>query len=495
MFKRIIKNIAALAAGQGIHFLLQFLLPPAFIAAYGVNGYGEWLVLAAAIGFLSTLDFGLQTYILNELTMLYHRGELEKFHQVQSTALRLVLGVVLGVSVLAITVFFIPASEMLNLRLERADIVLTLYFLALQILFGIAFGYITGTFRTFGKAHRGAMWGNAQRGLLLLSTLLLVAAKSSYWQIAAAQLATVVIVGLISLADLRRAAPEVFPRLTYWNGKLARSFLKPSLLFGFFLVNNFLLFQVPVLLLNHFFGPVIVVVFSVARTLFSFVRQTITLTQSSIAPEITRLHGIQEKEKLARLYTISESMVLSAALVFNFGLYMVSPILVFVWLKRVDLFLPDTYLLMMIVSILMSVKEYKLYFQFATNTHGATALSTFSFYSIMTILSVPLIQLLHINGFLIVWMLSELGQIVFIHRYNIRLLEGFARISARPVLKLAAAATLAALLLRFGFPRFVDAPYLTQGVSGLGLMVVLGIVSYYLFDLASLRREWRMYSI
>ena len=87
MLRRIVKTLAALGAGHGVQTLSQLLLPPAFIAAYGIEGYGEWLALSAAVGYLGTLDFGLQTYVLNRLTALYHRGEFEEFHRVQSVGL------------------------------------------------------------------------------------------------------------------------------------------------------------------------------------------------------------------------------------------------------------------------------------------------------------------------------------------------------------------------------------------------------------------------
>src|SRR5215831_583312 len=91
MFKRILKTLGALAAGHGIQTVTQLLIPPAFIAVYGVKGYGEWLALSAAVGYLGTLDFGLQTYVLNELTALYHRKEMRQFHRVQSVGLWLML--------------------------------------------------------------------------------------------------------------------------------------------------------------------------------------------------------------------------------------------------------------------------------------------------------------------------------------------------------------------------------------------------------------------
>src|SRR5215831_2965521 len=91
MLKRILKTLAALGAGHGVQTLTQALLPPVFISSFGVQGYGEWLALSAAVGYLGTLDFGLQTYVLNRLTALYHQKEMRQFHRVQSVGLWLML--------------------------------------------------------------------------------------------------------------------------------------------------------------------------------------------------------------------------------------------------------------------------------------------------------------------------------------------------------------------------------------------------------------------
>jgi len=56
MVQRITRVASALAAGHILYALGQLLLPPAFIAAYGVNGYGEWLALSAGVSWMQTLD-------------------------------------------------------------------------------------------------------------------------------------------------------------------------------------------------------------------------------------------------------------------------------------------------------------------------------------------------------------------------------------------------------------------------------------------------------
>jgi hypothetical protein len=59
---RISKLFAAQNASQVISLLTQLLLPPIFLHNYGVTLYGEWLALSAAIGYLATVNYGIQTY-------------------------------------------------------------------------------------------------------------------------------------------------------------------------------------------------------------------------------------------------------------------------------------------------------------------------------------------------------------------------------------------------------------------------------------------------
>src|SRR5262245_15123895 len=173
MFKRVIKSLSALLAGHGIQTLTQLLVPPAFIAAYGVDGYAEWLALSAAVGYLGTLDFGLQTYVLNRLTALYHQGELEEFHKVQSVGLWLTLGFVSFGSMIGSLAFILPVSQWLRISGASSSVAWAILWLAQQVLVSIPLGQVLGVYRAFGQAHRGVMWANAHRVLLLAVTLAL----------------------------------------------------------------------------------------------------------------------------------------------------------------------------------------------------------------------------------------------------------------------------------------------------------------------------------
>src|SRR5262245_26901688 len=234
---RILKTLVALSAGHGVQTVTQLLLPPAFIAFYGIQGYGEWLALSAAVGYLGVLDFGLQTYVLNRLTGLYHREEFEEFNRVQSVGLWLTLGFVVLGSLFASLAFLVPVAQWLRISGSPSALAWTVFWLALQILVSIPFGQVLGIYRTFGQAHWGVMGGNLYRVVLLAVTLGLVWLRLPFWLVALAQFATVVIATVAVSVSLKRYHPEISPRLNYWDVKLARQILKPSVFFVFFILN------------------------------------------------------------------------------------------------------------------------------------------------------------------------------------------------------------------------------------------------------------------
>jgi O-antigen/teichoic acid export membrane protein len=159
--RRIFKSGGSLMSAQGVNVITQFLLPPIFLRRYGVAGYGEWLTLAAAVGYLSTLNFGLQTFTNNQVAICYNRGELEEAKTLQATAMLLTLCIMLLAAMLTSIVFLLPVNVWLGVKLNRGVVDATLYFLGLQILLRMLMGLVVGTFLVIGVSYRGANWNNA----------------------------------------------------------------------------------------------------------------------------------------------------------------------------------------------------------------------------------------------------------------------------------------------------------------------------------------------
>src|ERR1700749_4438221 len=165
---RISKLFAAQNATQVVSLLTQLLLPPIFLHSYGVGLYGEWLALTAAIGYLSTVNYGIQTYTNMQMTIHYNRGEVDECLHLQSGGLFILLVVFASMAVLLCAVFFIPLDTWLHLQMPLREAQIILYLLSLQIIVGMVFGFFSGNYMVIGSAHRGANFANLN---LLLSTV------------------------------------------------------------------------------------------------------------------------------------------------------------------------------------------------------------------------------------------------------------------------------------------------------------------------------------
>lgn len=421
-FIRILKNLGAMFTGRLLTIIQQVIMPPIFIARYSTAGFGEWGVLSGAVAAIGMLNFGVQTFMNQDLAVRYARGGVGEYQVRQSTALRLLLGIILSAMVLCLAVFFIPIDSMLRLDLGRHVTQLTAYLLACQVLLNILYGYFTGIFMGVELAHRGSHWGNFQTGLTSLSLLACVTLKLPFPVLAAAQVTSLLVCMVIVLIDLRRTAPDLFPSLRYWDGSAVMAILKPSGYFGLITMSSFLTYQAPLIVLQRSLGSVAVAGFIVMRLVFSMCRQILAMFTQSMGAEITTLFGRQDWSALVLLYDYSERFIFFLIPLVNTGVLMISPVLITVWMhKKADLFSPYPYMLTAAISMVISLKEHKFQFQFSTNTHEDLARIMFGSYIAMILIAMVTVPLFGVKGFLWTWLLTEIFQMAFILRLNIKL--------------------------------------------------------------------------
>ena len=202
---RVSKLFAAQNATQVVSLLTQLLLPPIFLHSYGVTLYGEWLALSAAIGYLSTINYGIQTYTNMQMTIHYSRGEVRECIEVQSAGLRILLAIFGALAILLLVVFTLPLNHILRLTIPRSEAQWVLYLLGVQILASMLQGFFCGSYMVFGETHRGVNFSNVMALLILGVQAGLALAHSSFIWIAAAQV-------VMTLAELpvsgRRREPS-----------------------------------------------------------------------------------------------------------------------------------------------------------------------------------------------------------------------------------------------------------------------------------------------
>ena len=480
---RILKVMAALMTSNVVNLITKLLLPPIFLYRYGTTLYGEWIALSGAVAYLSTLNFGIQTYVTQDLTVRYQRHELGRYHLQQSTSLRVLVGILGSAAGLCLVVFALPVQHWLRLTLSQHVTSLTLYLLALQVLLGVLFGYFTGMFMVLSRAHTGVLWVNGLRLTMVLVTSAGAWMRWSFPALAGLQVAVYVLGILMVLLHIRGVVPEIFPKIGLFDRSAAGAILRPSSYFGLISMSTFLSYEVPVLILQREAGPFVVVAFTVMRTIFSMCRQMLNAVTQAMGPEITRLYGRQEWRELTAVYTYSERLIFSAIPVVNLGVLVISPVLLTIWLHKPALFTVFPYMMMAAISMTLSAKEHKFQFQFSTNTHEKLARIMFFSYIALAILAVPMVHWLGELGFLYTWFGVELFQIVRIIGLNQELFAHTGEHRLTYVYRLMALCGAGLLISGVILSRTYQDLYRWQFVAGFGVSAVLAVAAFFLFDM------------
>jgi O-antigen/teichoic acid export membrane protein len=490
---RISKLFAAQNASQVVSLLTQLLLPPIFLHNYGVTLYGEWLALTAAIGYLSTVNYGIQTYTNMQMTIHYNRGEVRECIEVQSAGLRILLTVFGVIAILLLGIFALPLDRMLHLSLPQTEAQWVLYLFGVQILASMLQGFFSGNYMVFGDTHRGVNFSNAMALLVLAVQVAMALARAKFAWIAAAQLAISLASCLFLIVDLRRLAPQIAPTLRYWMPGSLSAILKPSVHYGLLFSSNVLAYQLPVLLMQRILGPAPVVIYSVTRTVYSMSRRLLFLLTSSIGPEVTITFGQRDWPKLRRLYELSERLILLMVPAITFGTMLMTPFLLRVWLHKENLYDPGVCLLLGLTIAILGIKEHKYQFQFSSNQVREVSYMTPVAYGAVLVISIPLMHRLGLIGFLIPWMISELLQLFYLLHLNANLFrqkgvgERADSIDRRPVYLLLLMLTLGTLAV--AWPVFHLREYrlvIQLGLAALTVFMMLAI-AYKLFRVDEVR--------
>ncbi len=489
--RRLLQILLTGFVGQGLAVLTQLLVPPFFFKFYGsgVEVYGEWTALSAAIGYLGTLNYGVQTYASNQMTILYGGGDVKGAKSIQASAFRLLLLFVVVFAVGGLVVFVLPVAAWLRLRHVGAHAAaVTLYLLILQIGLNMFFSLLTNSYMAVGLLHRGNYIGSAQRFVMIVSMAAAIALRSPFPVLAAVQLASYGVFLVYALFDLKRVAPDLVPNLREGSWAQVRAILKPSGHFGLISVAGFLTWQGPVLLIQRVLGPGAVAVFALVRVVFQMSRQLLSMASTVFAQDITLMVGRKDFAQLRKLYDLSERFVLFLIPVVSIGSLLLCPFLFTIWLHKRSIYQPELCLLMALVSAVLGLKEHKTQFQSSSNKHES--LSTFILigYSAMLLVAIPVMHRFGISGFIVTWLAWEIVQTAGVVRLNTQLFPDEHQFDTHLLQRFCVFIVLAFAAVTV--PALREASWsLPTGVAvAVAISAVLAVLGYFVFQLEDIRK-------
>jgi O-antigen/teichoic acid export membrane protein len=304
MFRRILHAANAIVFGHSIARLGSLILVPVFLRYWSASLYGEYVALFAAVGYLSSLDIGMQQAVINRLTQAYARRDLEEYKRIQHTALAFYMVLAVTVTVLvAMVVWFLPIPQWIGLRLTRAaTAAIVVLLLAAYMMWQMPMRMLIATSQTMGNLARSQWIANFQQILVVVLSGLVLMWRGGMVAIASLQLLTVALTAVFVLLDVRHRSPQLFPGLVQARFAALKELAHPSMLFCLLLIANLIAFQGSVVLVSAVMGGLAVAVLSVSKTVIDVIRQALYSIGLALCPDFARMEALGEFEKLRKMH-------------------------------------------------------------------------------------------------------------------------------------------------------------------------------------------------
>ena len=422
---KLLRNLGANAYGQAITILVQLVSVPLYLHYWGVELYGEWLILSAIPAYLALSDIGFASVAANDMTMRVANGDRRGALKVYQSIWLFISGVSVVVGcALTLIIYAVPLTARFSItQISAAHTQQLLIFLMLSVLVGLQGGVLNAAFRAAGRYAYGTAMGNTVRLAEWAASMLALVLGGGVLAIAAIALGARLVGLLLLWVLLRQQERWLYLGTQAASFQQVRHLLKPAVAFMAFPLGLALSLQGMVLIIGMTLGSAAVVIFSAYRTLTRLLVQIITTLNQAIWPEISTAYGAGNMALVTQLHRKGSSTTFWIALLSVITLGLCGDWLVGSWTHHA--FEPNRILLI----LLLATSFFNVLWQtswvvlMAVNKHEMVSIVFVTCASVGLLLGFIIIPLIGINGVGLVLLLSELPLLFFVTKSVLELLD------------------------------------------------------------------------
>jgi O-antigen/teichoic acid export membrane protein len=303
--RRIWESLAAATFARVVQIGYVFALVPLLLSVWGIELYGEWIILTAFASFASLANVGVVQASASEIMLAASGGRHDQASRIAITTLLASATLILIVLMGLLTVFhFVDIKTFFGLTMIGPDEAIAVIMLAvagillsillpplsaaLSVVVGNAMSTVVATLTKIGE-------------LCAIAAIIFASGGGPKW--VTSMLAISVIASLvIHLILVRRFAPWLLFDLRQFDLSILRCLMHPS--FAQILIyvsTNIFAVQLPRIILGHLAGPAAVGVFTIVATFARTARTFTSLFSQSLQIEMARAFAEKRRAVLVRM--------------------------------------------------------------------------------------------------------------------------------------------------------------------------------------------------
>jgi O-antigen/teichoic acid export membrane protein len=395
----LLHNASANAFSIFINIIVQVLSVPLFIKYWGVNMYGEWILLSSFTAYFAVSDVGLTTVTINEFSINYAKKNWKKCKVLLNNNLFFIVIIFIFIFLSeAVLSYFIDIGQLFHFQeIPHHSVIIGLFVLTIQVFVVMLSSLTNAIYRATGNNARSLMIDNSVK--ILETVILLLCLILKFELVVLLTLFSIPkILGLIYRFHEVQKFYEVDISIVYFSIVELKKISIPAISFLSFPVGNALILQGFTLLISMMLGSPSVVLFNTMRTLTNFAKSGLSIIGNSVWPEITLSYGNSSMASLKKLHALSVGISFYLAMAISFFLLIFGKYIFSIWTGsdlRFDFFLLFAFLLSLNTSNIWSTSSVVLA---STNNHRGYA----TLYLISCLISL-------IIGFLILSIFKDLS--------------------------------------------------------------------------------------
>jgi len=323
-FKSIIKNLGANSIAMLINICIQLSSVPIFINFWGINLYGEWIILNSLTAYLLISDIGISTATSNDFSICYVQSQYTRCNILLNNYFLFISALFsIVLFFLIIILFNFNLTALFNLKIiseKTAEIGLVI--LVFQVFLGMLENIYLSIYRATQHYSRGVMIDNSIRIIQTLFLFCAVVLKLDLIYVFLLFLFPKILGFAFKFIDTMKYFKLHFS-VNYFNRKEFKRIFLLGLPFLSSPIANSFTVQGFTIMVGFFIGSAAVVLFNTTRTIINVAKTGLSLVGYSVWPDLTLLYGKNDLINLKKLhrYTVSVSFLFSLIVFVFLGLF------------------------------------------------------------------------------------------------------------------------------------------------------------------------------
>lgn len=374
---RLKRGVVAQVFGQAINIFIQIASVPLFLHFWGVQLYGEWLILFAIPACLAMSDLGFSGVCVREMAMLVAKGDRDSALVVfRSAEFFVILASIIVFFIVILVGFFCPISELLNIsEMSSKNVALVIIFLSAQVFLNFQSLLIYGGFYCEGHYGLGQIVLNSIRLFEFLCIAGVIAlgfgpVKASAFFVVGRLLGNMVMIKLV-----RDIAPWLTFGLRGIDKKTIYRLVSPSLSATAFPIGNALNIQGIRIIIGIVMGPAAVTLFSTLRTLSRLSLMILRSVEQLVQPEIGLAYGKGDLKLIREIHQKSCQISLWGSLIAFISLLAFGNWILFIWTGGKVEMDSHIFIMLLFVALINSLWFMSLMVFYSTNRHQKIAIT------------------------------------------------------------------------------------------------------------------------